>query len=245
MLSAAQIDEFYQRGYVILRKIFSAEEIGEMESAIARLQHQALGLEGKVEKEGSEFVIQHGLLERVSWAGAAEPVLLRYGRDARLTSPAAQILESYHAHHLINQVHLKLPGGGFYRWHQDSGHRGYGTADWEDVNGKGSYVQTIIAVDEATKDNGPLMFIPYSCKAGHLDLPYDKNKQTVSDKFNPADAVPALMQPGDVAFFGPYTIHGSEVNTSDKPRRVFINGFAYPGANRKKYPGRGELVRLV
>ena len=47
------------------------------------------------------------------------------------------------------------------------------------------------------------------------------------------------MQPGDVAFFHPYSIHGSEPNISQGPRRVFINGFAYPGANQKKYPGHG------
>lgn len=247
MLSAAQIDEFYQRGFIILRNIFSAGEVVEMEQAIARLQDQAFGVEGELVQNGSKFVVQQGLLERVVWAGAAEPSLLRYGRDAKLTSLAAQILESDYANHLINQVHFKLPGGGFYRWHQDSTHRGYGTADWEDVNGKGSYVQIITAIDEATVDNGPLMFIPYSGKAGHLNLPYDKGKQTISDKFNPADAYPALMQPGDVAFFGPYTIHGSEVNTSDKPRRVFINGFAYPGVNKRTYPGEGagELVKLV
>jgi len=50
----------------------------------------------------------------------------------------------------------------------------------------------------------------------------------------------------DVALFGSYTIHGSEVNNSNKPRMVFINGFAYPGANRRKYPGdgAGALVKL-
>jgi len=252
MLSSGQISDFYEIGFIIVKNIFSAEEIAEMKYAINRLQHQALGLdhevEHKVEKNGSEFVIQRGLLERVVWAGAAEPSLLIYGRHRKLISLAAQILESDYANHLINQVHFKLPGGGFYRWHQDSGHRGYGTRDWEDLNGKGSYVQTVTAIDEATVENGPLMFIPATCyERGHLNLPYHKDKQTVSDKFNPADAVPALMQPGDVALFGPYTIHGSETNTSDQPRRVFINGFAYPDANRKEYPGKGagELIRLI
>lgn len=247
MLSAQQISEFYKKGYIILRNVFSADEIIEMEYAINRLRYQALGLEGKVEKNGSEFVVQSGLLERVTWAGAAEQVLLLYGRNPRLTSLAAQVLGSEQANHLINQVHFKLPGGGFYRWHQDSGHRGYGTTAWKDANGKGSYVQIVTAIDEATIENGPLLMIPYSCKEGHLYLPYDQDQQTVSDKFTPADAIPVLMQPGDVALFGPYIIHGSEVNKSDKSRRVFINGFAYPGANRKKYPGEGagELIKLV
>ncbi len=247
-LSAQQLSEYYEQGYVIQKEVFSAEEIMEMKYATRRLQHRAIGLDGEFVKDGSKFVVQNGLLERVVWAGAADQVLLQYGRDPRLTILVAQLLESNYANHLINQIHCKLPGGGFYPWHQDSGHRGYGTDDWQDVNGRGSYVQTVTAIDEATKDNGPLMFIPSTTyEPGHLYLPYDKDMQTVSDKFDPADAVPALMQPGDVALFGPYTIHGSEINKSHTSRRVFINGFSYPDANKKQYPGdgAGELITLV
>lgn len=247
-LSLRQLDHFYEAGYIILRNVFSADEITEMKSAVNRLQHQVIGLEGEVVKNGSIFVVQQGLLERVVWTGAAEPVLLHLGRDLRLTSLASQVLGCEYANHLINQVHLKLPGGDFYRWHQDSTHRRYGTDEWEDVNGKGSYVQTVIAIDEATRENGPLMFIPATTyERGHLNLPYDKKGQTVSDKFNPADAVPALMQPGDAALFGPYTVHGSGTNRSNNPRRAFINGYAYPGANKRKYPGEGagKLIKLV
>lgn len=57
--------------------------------------------------------------------------------------------------------------------------------------------------------------------------------------FDVKTAVALTMKPGDVAFFHPYSIHGSQPNNSNGPRRVFINGFAYPGANKKKYPGRG------
>jgi len=247
MVSSEQIFDFYNRGYIILRDIFSVGEIEEMRAGIDRLQQMSQGIETEKMRNGSKFVVQNGLLERVVWAGAAEPVLLKYGRDLRLSSLARQILESDQANHLINQVHFKLPGGGFYPWHQDSAHRGYGTSDWLDVNGKGSYVQIVTAIDEATMENGPLLFIPFSCGSGHLSLPYDKNRQTFSEKFNSADAVTALMQPGDVALFGPYTVHGSETNNSDKPRRIFINGYAFPEANKKVYPGEGagELVKLV
>ena len=246
-LSPEQLADFYGRGYVLLDSVFRPQEIIEMSYAVNRLQNQSLGLEGEVMKNGSKFVVQDGLLERVVWAGAAEPLLLQYGRDQRLASAAAQILRSKYGEHLINQVHLKLPGGGFYPWHQDSTHRGYGNHDfWVDANGTGSYVQIITAIDEATLENGPLLVIPYSCKNGHLDLPYYKNTQTVSDKFNPDDAVPVLMKPGDVLFFGPYTIHGSEVNNSENSRRIFINGFAYLGANGKEYPGpKTGVERLV
>ena len=141
----------------------------------------------------------------------------------------------------FNQIHFKFPNDGVsFPFHQDSLHRGYGSSNWRDVNGKGSYVQMVMAIDEVTLENGPMLFIPGSCQSGHLNLPYDESIQTVSPHFDTKDAVPALMRPGSVALFGPYVIHGSVPNESQQPRRVFINGFAYPGANSRDYPGEGS-----
>jgi hypothetical protein len=47
------------------------------------------------------------------------------------------------------------------------------------------------------------------------------------------------MAAGGVLLFGPYTFHRSLPNRSSRPRRVFINGYAAPGANRRVYPGEG------
>jgi ectoine hydroxylase-related dioxygenase (phytanoyl-CoA dioxygenase family) len=55
------------------------------------------------------------------------------------------------------------------------------------------------------------------------------------------------MEPGSVAFFGPYTVHSSLPNRSASPRRILINGYAYPEANRRIYPGEGagQRIRLL
>jgi len=52
------------------------------------------------------------------------------------------------------------------------------------------------------------------------------------------------MEAGSVLLFGPYSFHCSAPNDSTRPRRMFINGFAYPGANTRIYPGDGA-GRLV
>jgi ectoine hydroxylase-related dioxygenase (phytanoyl-CoA dioxygenase family) len=61
---------------------------------------------------------------------------------------------------------------------------------------------------------------------------------------DPGEAHAVTMAAGGVLLFGPYTFHRSRPNESDRARRVFINGFAYPGANARVYPGRGA-GRLV
>ena len=63
-------------------------------------------------------------------------------------------------------------------------------------------------------------------------------------EFREEDVVTITASPGDTLFFGPYTAHASFENRSDAYRRVFINGYAYPGANRRVYPGEGAGRRL-
>jgi hypothetical protein len=53
-------------------------------------------------------------------------------------------------------------------------------------------------------------------------------------------AVTITGKSGSVLLFGPYAVHGSTANTSSQPRRVLINGYAYPGANGRVYPGEGS-----
>ena len=138
-----------------------------------------------------------------------------------------------------------IPGDGVaFPWHQDSRHRRYGTPEWTDVTGRGSFVETLTAVDPMTADNGPLQLIPGSARLGHLatDPP---DHALPADRFDPAAAVDLVLAPGDVALFGPYTIHGSAPNEGTRPRRAFLNGYAAAGANRRVYPGRGAGRRLT
>jgi ectoine hydroxylase-related dioxygenase (phytanoyl-CoA dioxygenase family) len=176
-------------------------------------------------------------IQRIVWCGAAEPILSEYGRDPRLVGMASQLLGSESMSQLINQAHFKIPGDGVeFPWHQDSTHRRYGRECWNDVNGRGSYVQTVVAVDPVTEENGPLQFIPGSCRLGHAGLP---EGQLPTGRVDPRTAVSATMSAGSVVLFGPYTYHRSTPNRSQQPRRVFLNGFAHPGANTRIYPGDG------
>lgn len=237
-LSESQINEFYTKGFIVLRNVFQKDEIEEIKKSFDRLQKIALELGQTQEYLGSQFVVEGSRIDRVVWMGGAEPSLLKYGEDVRILGPISQLLEVDHFEQLICQGHYKLPGDAVkFDWHQDCQHRGAGSADWIDIDGRGSYVQTLTAIDEVTAENGPVAFIPNTVKLGYLEL---EKKENPLDYFDLSSAVPVLMQPGDIAFFSPYAIHGSQPNNSKGPRRVFINGFAYPGANQKKYPGQGS-----
>jgi ectoine hydroxylase-related dioxygenase (phytanoyl-CoA dioxygenase family) len=218
--------------------------VAEMGAAFERLERTARTLREPAMVRGSQFVVERiedgtarVRIHRIVWCGAAEPVLSEFGRDPRLVDIAAQLLGSHTMSQLINQAHFKMPGDGVaFPWHQDSTHRRYGRNEWRDLNGRGSYVQTATALDEVTADSGPIEFIPDTPRLGHLDLSADG---LLPPSVDPSQAVAPLPRPGDVIVFGPFTIHRSLPNRSSHPRRTFINGFAFPGANSRVYPGKG------
>ncbi len=242
-LTDRQVRDFFEVGYLVVPNLFGSAEIQGMQESFDRLQKLAATVGSTQMVKGAQFVVEGSRIDRVVWCGGADSYLLEMGLDPRLTEPSAQLLGSATMDQLINQAHFKLPGDGVqYEWHQDSEKRRYGSDEWTDVNGKGSFVQTITAVDECAPDNGPLLAWPGTVKWGHvyLDSPNPDTPKIDESKF-----VPVLMKPGTTLFLHPYTVHGSRPNMSQRSRRVFINGYCSPGANRRVYPGEGAGRRIT
>lgn len=256
-ISPAAIRRFYDDGYLLVEDLFAREEVAEMAAAAERLRavgrELAAALPGsqdeagelKVEHAGSQFVFGgpgaqgSRRLLRVVWAGGCEPVFLACGRDVRLTAIVGRLFGSSSAVHLLNQLHAKYPNDGLeFEPHQDSEHRRYGTPEWRDVDRRGSYVQTVVAIDDSTPDNGPLVFYPQSGRQGHLD------PAAVRRRYQDLPGVPALLEAGSAAFFGPYVVHRSAENRGAVPRRIAINGYALAGANSRPYFGSGTGVPI-
>lgn len=244
-LTPDQLSQFFDEGFLVVPELFSTGDVARMRRAFDSLESQARCLGRSAVHRGSMFVIDRKsgpelAIERIVWCGGAEPTLDEQGQDPRLLGIASQLLGTRRMQQLINQAHFKLPGDGVaFPWHQDSRHRRYGRGEWKDSNGKGSYVQMVIAVDDMLPENGPLQFLPRSCRFGHLEIPVGQ----LPPGEHPEPST-ATMPAGSVAIFGPYTFHRSLPNRSQSSRRVFINGYAYPGANWRLYPGC-EAGRLL
>ena len=247
LLTKDEITAFSEIGWITRTALFHADEINRMRACFEILEHMAANLDATGLHEGSHFVLgnltDEQVIKRVVWAGGSQPYLLEVGEDPRLTQPCAQLLGSNEMEQLLSQAHFKRPGDGvIFGWHQDIQHRDKGEGTWTDANGNGSFVQTLIVIDEMTPDSGPLQFIPGSSAWGRVDFghhDYDNPdyESIRPPQFHDEDAITITAAPGDTLFFGPYTAHASFENTSDAYRRVLINGYAYPGANSRTYPG--------
>ncbi len=242
-LSPDEMQTFHEGGFFVKRGLFGAHEVNIARAALERLYATAQTLKATGDHDGAFFAISvppQGtvVVQRVVWAGGAEPSLLDLSKDPRLLEPALALLGTDRCEQLLCQAHYKMPNDGVsFDWHQDIQHRDKGNDTWRDVNGLGSYVQTILLVDDMTEENGPLEFVPKHA------VTVDAAGRLVSDERGPpidaSRSIPVTGRAGDVLFFGPYAVHGSTPNQSTKPRRVLINGYAAPGANKRYYPGRG------
>ncbi len=237
------LDTFERDGFVVVEDLLTFAEVSQIRHCLDRLEERACGLHETTEIECTQFVVDRVgtdvQIHRVVWCGGVEPALLELGNDPRLVGLAARLLASQDLVQLINQVHFKLPGDGVaFPWHQDSRHRRCGTPLWRDVNGGGSFVEIVVAIDEMTTVNGPLEFVPGSHRGGHIDLD-PISGELPPGSFDASTALTLTMRPGSAVAFGPYVVHGSKPNESAFGRRAFLNGFALPGANRRVYPGCG------
>jgi ectoine hydroxylase-related dioxygenase (phytanoyl-CoA dioxygenase family) len=132
---------------------------------------------------------------------------------------------------IINQVHWKAPGSlGDFAWHQDSKSRRPASAY---RNLATSYVQTGLAIDAHTSESGGLRFIPGSHLRGDLQMDCSRHSlgAAMTDSaleavgLSASDAVDLALQPGDLALWSPYLVHGSGTNRSNHKRRFYINGY--------------------
>lgn len=237
------LEQYFENGLVVIPSLFSSSEIEEMKKNFEQLAQKAKEFTTPTFADNSYFVVEDELVHRIVWCCGNQPELAKHGRKPAILQWASSILGSEEFDQIICQAHFKHPGDGLkFDWHQDSQHRQYGSPNFIDLNKRGSFVQSVTALDPMTADNGPINFVPKSHRVGHLAL--DKNADVIDDIIEHSPVESLEMNPGDVVFFHPFLIHGSEANHSTTSRRIFINGFAYPDANSVEYPGCKTGVRL-
>lgn len=226
----------YQRdGYVILRSLFGRDEIREIGKAIDRVHAEGVA-HGRSFRHGNLFYnVTPGpddapQVRLAQWFSYHNPVLNAVRLDPRLAAILAPLL-GRDLKQIINQLHWKAPGSlGDFAWHQDSrfrrpreAYRNLGT----------SYVQTGLAIDPHTPESGCMSFIRGSHRRGELDLDTSTEvlgtamQQSVLEKAGLSldDRVEVTLEPGDLALWSPYLVHGSGRNRSDHRRRLYINGY--------------------
>jgi len=228
-------EEYLTRGYVVLRGVFSAAEMRAIQAAAERAYAEGMRHHATWRQQNRVFWIHHHpavgrFVSGCQWQAWVDPVLDAVRTDARLLAMLAPLI-GRDLKQIINQVHWKAPGTGHvWSMHQDVRSRRPAECFRELDT---SYVQTGLAIGPHTKSNGAMRVIPGSHLRGDLRINEGRSSFTEAREdavaeagLDPDAAVAVEMEPGDVALWSPYVVHGGGINRSrDDFRPFYINGY--------------------
>lgn len=223
-LTPEQLSHFQIEGYVIVKGLFSEEDLRIIDDTFEAISNQHIS----------------GHFEPDMNAGAEDP-LKRYPRvmhphrfnetakSYMLHRPVLDVLEDLYGEEALaaqSMFYYKPPGSRGQALHQDN--------FYLQVE-PGNCIAAWTAIDPATLENGGLLVVPktsdYEIVCPELA---DSNESFTTHYVKPPKeekAIPAIMDRGDVLFFNGNLIHGSYRNkTKDQFRRAFICHYANASA---------------
>lgn len=226
---------YWRDGYAIVRGLFPPDEIAALGEVADRVLAEGV-THARSYRHGNLFYkIVEGTdgkprMPMAQWASWAFPELDAVRTHPRYVAVLGPLI-GRDLKQIIHQLHWKTPGApGDFAWHQDSRFR---KPDEAYRNLGGSYVQTGLAIDRHDSLSGCMRFIPRSHARGDLDL--DTHTEVLGTAMvdaplanaglDPRTAVDLVLEPGDLALWNPYLVHGSGPNRSDHQRRLLINGY--------------------
>jgi hypothetical protein len=230
VLNQDQVKRFQESGFLRIPQLFSPEEMNRLEADL-------------------DFIIEHWCEEIVGWTGPWRKALMdeetekksklvsihgvQYYSEAwmravtkpELVEAVSRLIGCPNVEFHHTTLHDKPPGTGHpFPMHQDF-------AFYEHTNDR--YVDVLVHLDDTCHANGEIRFLEGSHKGGYLQhirefegTPCTPQLSTEEYRLEHSVAVPA--QRGDVVCFNILTIHGSYINTTDKPRRMVRVGYRDP-----------------
>ena len=210
LLSPDEIDAYHRDGYIIPRWRFSPEDVGRMLNAVERV------IASNPDHRPEQLVCPHipgGATKPI--AGEHHADFLSFGTTVGLTSILRQLVGP-DVLMWGSQLFCKPASIGMaIPWHQDG--------DYWPIRPLAN-VSAWIAIDPATRENGCLRIIPGSHRDGLAPHVQDNRQnialdQTVApEHLDEARAIDLELEPGQLALFDVYLMHGSNANTSGKRR---------------------------
>jgi hypothetical protein len=209
ILSCSQIEDFARDGYVVVRSLYTPEEVRRLsdwaDEVVAYPEvpgKYMMYFEESLKEPGKRLICRienfypyhHGFAELFDGPRMQGCVSELLGEPAVLFK---------------DKINFKLPGGNGFTPHQDA------QAGWDAY--ASLHVTAMVSIDACTPQNGCL-----EIAAGHhgRGLIGSSWSPLAGEQLHGVEFVPWATEPGDALFFDSYTPHRSAPNTSGRPRRV-------------------------
>ena len=213
MLTIDQIADFDRDGFVLVKRMFSTDEVNILRKAVSTASRVGEHTVVARDADGNKSPL-------AIWRDIGEDVFGMVSASPRIVGSMRALLREdvYHWH---SKVMLKYPEGGAWEWHQDYGYW------YRDGCPYPRLASAMITIDEAMKQNGCLKVMVGSHLMGRLDHANIGNQHGVEPKR--AEALESRLpvhfveaKPGSVLFFHCNLLHASEPNMSKLPRLAYI-----------------------
>ena len=235
-MAESTLEHYREQGYAVARGVFAPAELRDLAEAFDRIYDQGLAYGASFRDKNTLFRLGPDdnlgrIVRLVQWPSYFDETLDRFRRDPRMLEILAPLL-GRNVKQIINQMHWKPPGATAveFGYHQDIRFRRPREAYRRPLE---AYVQTGIAIDPHGRDNGAMTVFPRSHLMGELGLGSDgrvmdrplDDADLVAVGLDPKDKINLELEPGDVAFWNLFTVHGSGPNRTAGDRRFYINGY--------------------
>jgi len=227
-LTNEQVDFFNKNGFVSGIKMLDEKQVERIKNELAEIASPSHpGHELFYEFHSNESTDPSTILFHALGAWRISEGLHDVLWNPRFLVAASQLLGNVPVRFWHDQIFWKPPKqGGVVAWHQDYSY-------WTRTKPI-AHLTCWCGLDDSTKENGCLQYIPGSHKWGLLPKPVIAGElQGIKDFLNDEQKKQfenpqyAEVKAGEAIFHHSLTLHGSGANTSSKPRRAFVvNVFA-------------------
>jgi phytanoyl-CoA hydroxylase len=222
MLTQEQKQSFAQDGYLIVRRLFSQEETEFLTQHYMELHEKDAT---DADRSSEEDPLKR--FPRLLMMHRYDPISLEWMLDRRIAAVLNELLGK-DPFAVQTMIYYKPPQARGQALHQD---QYFLRAQ------PGTCIAAWMALDRCDDENGCLQVVPGSQNWPLLCTTKADTTQSFTDMTVPipagTEAVPAVLDPGDVLFFNGQLVHGSGPNhTTDRFRRSLIGHYIEGDANQ-------------
>ena len=218
-LSQAQIDTYREQGYIVLENQIPAEWLVKIHAEIARFENEARGVtqsNDRLDLEDSHTP-DAPRLRRIKLPHKISDVFRDLMYSDHILGPARDLIGPNLRLH-TSKLNMKSAGyGAAVEWHQDYAFYPHTNDDILAIG---------VLIDDMALANGPLQVFPGS----HTGPVYDHHVNGVfagailpeAQGLDTAQAIALTGNAGSISIHHGRALHGSALNTSDRPRRILF-----------------------
>lgn len=209
-LSSDQVEQYQQQGYLILRELFTPDEMAALAAeADTLLARQELIHSDNIRCRWSSDSCEECLFDCFDPVIDIAPVCRYFANDQRILAALGTLFGDT-AHLFKDKLIFKRPGARGYGLHQDY-------IGWDGF--PESFVTVIAAIDPADGENGATEVFPQAHHQGYLSPRDGEYHELPLDAVDESTGVLLDLSPGDIGIFSGFTPHRSAANQSDRFRR--------------------------